>query len=298
VGRCKCAHPPMLLLALALSLAAAPEGVVMPSEAVQSRFADSFARGEALYAQGEYGAAIFHFRQAELQRATPEVAYDLAKCFERLGDVAFTVYYYRLYLRRAPGASDALEVADRLNRSLTQAQAKGWGYVEADAPAARKLSIAGRRFPEPPLATFLPPGDYQLQGEFPTGLHGQLVTVAVAVPRVVFFDPLRPALVQTSQPVDLVSRAATPLRVTGGAALGVGAVALVLGSVLGSLSVSDATLSQDRSLPISSAFQWAQEANGKAWGANVLFVVGGLALAAGGALLGISFFPPSGVAKP
>ena len=41
---------------------------------------------------------------ADRQLATPEVIYDLAKCHEKLGDVAFATYYYRLYLKRSPAA--------------------------------------------------------------------------------------------------------------------------------------------------------------------------------------------------
>lgn len=266
----------------------------MPSADATARFDEAFKRGEALYQQGEYGAAVFHFKRADAQRVTPEVAYDLAKCFERLGDPAFTAYYYRVYLRRAPTAADALEVGERLGALFSRAREAGLGYLEAEAPMARRLSVAGRRFPEPPVALLLPPGDYELQGEFGAGVSTKVVHVKGGEVSSVHFEA-RPAPLLAS-PSPLVSRAPVSswslgLRIGAGVTAGLGVVALLIASLMGGASVADGNRAADRSLSVSMASSLNQSANDKASTANVFFVVGGVAIAAAGGLLGWSFVP-------
>src|SRR4051812_12579990 len=89
-----------LVTALLLSLTLGADALYMPGAEEKERFKAYFTQGEKLYAQGEYGAAIWNFRRADRLLATPEVIYDLAKCYEKLNDVAFATYYYRLYLKR------------------------------------------------------------------------------------------------------------------------------------------------------------------------------------------------------
>src|SRR5438874_364457 len=96
--------------------------VSLPGATEQEHFKTFFTKGEQLYGQGEYGAAIWNFREAETIRLTPEVAFDLAKCHEKIGDLAFATFYYRQYLKRAPNASDALDVAERVGTVLAKAE--------------------------------------------------------------------------------------------------------------------------------------------------------------------------------
>jgi hypothetical protein len=152
----------MLALIVALALSAAPgadsAGAVVPSEGFRALFEE----GERLYKQGEYGQAAFTFRRADSLVETPEVAYDLGKCHERMGDVAHALYYFRLYLRRAPRAGDALEIAERVSTLLVQVEKSGRGLLEVEAHAPGTLWVSGTELPGFPAAILLPPGEHEL----------------------------------------------------------------------------------------------------------------------------------------
>src|SRR3954463_9345849 len=147
----------MVGLFLVLSLGAAPVSGPAPGLSPQSQdaFKAWFTKGESLFSEGDYGAAIFAFKQAERLRATPEVAFDLAKCHEKIGDTAFSTFYYRLYLRRAPTAGDALEVAEILGDVLSKAEANGRGLLEIDSGEQGTVVVDGISYPEFPVAVFL-----------------------------------------------------------------------------------------------------------------------------------------------
>jgi tetratricopeptide (TPR) repeat protein len=283
----------------------------MPGAAEAERFKNLFERAEAHFRAGDYGAAVALFRQADRLRVTPEVAYDLAKCFEKLGDEAYTVYYYRLYLRRAPDAPDTLEVAEKVGTALAKAESEGQGFLELDAPRATAVRLEGRQFPEPPVALFLAPGDYEVSAEFPGGTRTMTVHIVTGRTTTVSFEPLAPPLVplEDALPPELLARGAlapagpgpSKLRIASYATAGVGVAMLVAGLVLGLASSGDAArLESDRALTVSEAQGLADAASGKAVAANVLFGAGGAAVA-GGAILFVLSMPepgtPSGGAR-
>ena len=286
------------LLASVAMIAALP----MPGEAETKRFNDSFERAEALYSKGEYGAAIALFRDADRMKVTPEVAFDLARSFEKLGDVEFATLYDRLYLQRAPDASDAREIVARVDRTLSREEDDGQSLLEVFSPGALSLTVAGRHFPAPPAAMFLPPGEYVVEGEFARGTKRQTVQVKLGQVTTVWFEPVRPPLLAASisaepEVVDVVKPAApvagpSGTRIASFIAMGLGAAALGTGLVMGALASSDATRSADRALTVREAREAAAASNGKATVANVLFIAGGVAAATGGALFVISMPEP------
>lgn len=290
-----------VLVLAAVTLLAAP----MPGDAEAQRFKEYFERGEALFQQGDYGAAIAMFKLADRQRVTPEVAYDLAKCHEKVGDEAFTIFYYRLYMKRAPSAPDTLEVAEKVGSALAKAEADGRGFLELDAPRANSLVIEGRRYPESPLAVFLAPGDYEVSAEFPGGKRTMQVQIRTGKTSTVYFEPVQPPLmpVENALAAELIAKgydrapesSASKLRIGSYVVAGVGVAAVVTGIVLGVMSSQDASrLTTDRTLTVSQAQQLASSANGKAIGANILYGVGGAALA-GGALMFVFSMPEPGM---
>ncbi len=285
------------LLASVAMIAALP----MPGEAETKRFNDSFERAEALYSRGEYGAAIALLLEADRMRVTPEAAFDLARSFEKLGDVEFATLYDRLYLQRAPDASDAKEIIARVDRTLSREEDDGQSLLEVFAPGALSLTIAGRHFPAPPAAMFLPPGEYVVEGEFSRGPKRQSVQVKLGQVTTLWFEPVRPPLVAASvsaEPEAVVVKPAKPVagpsgtRIASFIAMGLGAAALGTGLVMGALASSDATRSADRALTVREAREAAASSNGKATVANVLFIAGGVAAATGGALFVISMPEP------
>jgi hypothetical protein len=282
-----------------LVMSATPSPVPMPGEVEARRFTDAFERGEALYSKGDYGAAIALFKEADRMKVTPEVAFDLARSFEKLGDVAFTVLYDRLYLARAPDASDATEVSGRLRRVLARAEDEGVGFLEVFAPGATGLVINGRAFAEPPAALFLAPGEYVIEAAFRSGPKKQRVNVSLGEVKTLWLEPVRPPMVKTDEaPGEAVSvrtpgaAPKTGLRVAAWVLIGVGVAALGTGVAMGALASADAQRSQDKQLTVREANLAAAESNGKATVANVLFGSGGALAVAGGALFVVSLPEP------
>lgn len=283
-----------LLLALLLS---APAPVYRPGAEETERFKAWFTRGEQLFEQGDFGAAIYNFRKADGLRVTPEVAFDLAKCHEKLGDLAYAIHYYRVYLRRSPNASDALEVAEKVGTALAAAEADGRGFLEVESAGAVELVLNGREFPESPLALFVAPGDYELSARFPKASKKMVVQVRTGRAVHVDFEPLPPPMLAVSEALppgalEADSAPVRPLRVGSLVTGGLGTAALIAGTVLGVLARGDATRAQDKAQPFADAQASASAANSKGLAANVLWGVGGAALAAGAIMFVFSMPEP------
>lgn len=272
-----------------VSVLAAP----MPGDAETARFKAAFARGEAQFQAGDWGAAIANFLEADRMRVTPEVAWDLAKCFEKLNDAPYAVFYYRLYLRRSPNAPDTLEVAQRVGTVLQKLERENLGALELEAPRASSVTIKNRRYPAPPVALFLPPGEYEVSAEFPAGKKTMAVQVRLGKTTAVTFEPLPPPMVNVEQAPRLaateIEKSVTPadttpvrpLRIASYVTFGVGVAALAGAVALGVSSAADATTAQNKSLTYSAAARAADDANSKAIGADVLYGLGGAAASAG-----------------
>ncbi|MEW5739800.1 MAG: hypothetical protein AB1938_12790 [Myxococcota bacterium] len=293
----------VLLSTLSIALLSAPLPAPMPGEAESQRFKDLFERAEAQFQAQDYGAAIALFREADRQRVTPEVAFDLAKCFERLNDEAYTAFYYRLYMKRAPTAPDTLEVAEKVGTALAKAEGDGRGFLELDAPRATSISVNGAAFPAPPVALFLAPGDYEVKAEFPGGTRTMMVHIATGRTTTVLFEPVQPPLIPLEQslPAELIAKGydAPPsgpskLRVASYVTAGVGLAALVAGVILGVSSSADGSKINDPSLTYSEAQALADSANAKGIAANILYGVGGAGVA-GGAVMFIFSMPEPGM---
>lgn len=283
------------MLALVLTLAVAQTPVPMPGPQAQARFQASFAAAEKLFTQGEYGAAIHHFRQAELQRVTPEVAYDLAKCFEKLGDLPMAAYYYRRYLERAPNAEDADAVRVELARALGYAHLRGLTYVEIDAPAHAQLQVDTRLFPRPPAATFLAPGAHDVVLLDGLSALKERFSAKYGSPLRLWLEPAPPPLFSAAvvpraavEPPPPPPKKVAPLTVLGLVVAGVGAGLLAGAITFGVLSEADAAAARDRRLTVSDAFSLWASSNERALLANVGFLGGGSLSAGGFALLVVS----------
>jgi hypothetical protein len=277
-------------------------GATGPTE--QERFKAYFTQGEALYERGEFGAAIWNFRQADQLRVTPEVAFDLAKCHEKLGDRAFSTYYYRLYLHRSPKANDALEVAERIGAALAQAESEGRGLLEVESEVPGKATVNGQTFAEFPIALFLPPGDYEIAAQFPSGsrkLLGQIKTGKTT--KVVFDAPAPPLLLANEDKAyapkaELAAQAGPSrreiMRVGSLAMFGASALALVGGTAFGLMSQGDANRYQTErsSLHVREASELVASANARASAANMLWAAGLAGAAAGGVLFVLSMPEP------
>ncbi len=295
----------MVSAVLLLTLAAAPV------EGESARFKTLFSEGERLFAQAEYPAAVASFREADRVRPTPEVAYDLARCFENLGDAAYATFYYRQYLRRSPRAPDALAVSEQAGEALADAEAEGRGLLEIEAVAPGTATVNGKTYPSFPVAVFLPPGDFDVEARFAGGARRQRVSIHTGRVTSVDLDapaapvaadaPAAPRLAASARraSVDLrpdlqlatANLSRTPAwRQPAVVALGASAVALALGTALGALASADeARLRNDRAtLTVSGAREVALASSTKGAAADVLWGLGGAAAIAGGLMFVLS----------
>lgn len=281
------------LATLLLSTTPTSESVFQPGAKELERFRSLFTQGETLYQQGEYGAAILFFRAADAVRPTPEVAFDLAKCHEKLNDSAFATLYYRLYLRRSPNAKDALDVAEKVGTALSHAESEGRGFLELFSTGGADLVVNQRKFPEGPVALFLPPGEYEVNAQFPSGSKTFQAQIRTGKTSTVHFEPMPPPLLSadgtelaafdTDEANSLSAKPKTkPLRYVSYLTAGVGVVSLGVGTVFGVMASGAAgQLQTNRNLNISQATALANQANTQGALANVLWAVGGVAVAAG-----------------
>jgi hypothetical protein len=274
-----------------------------PGETEIARFKTAFEAGEAAFKKGDYGVAMAQFNFADRQKATPEVAYDLAKCHEKISDVAFSVYFYRLYLRRASAPTDAAEVNGLIGSILAQAATNQHGLFELEVPLASEIVVDGKRFPQGPVAIFLPAGPHEVQLKFGAALQKLKVNVASGQVSRHERAPMAPPLLSVDTQLSEASlpkpqgNPKTNLRTASYIAAGVGVAALATGAVLGALSASEAKqVNFDRTIPVTQARALNDSANGKAFIANILFAAGGAAVASG-ALLFVFSLPEPGM-KP
>jgi hypothetical protein len=268
-----------------------------PGEVEARQFKNLFVAGESAYSQGDYGLAIYFFKRAERTKMTPEVAYDLAKCFEKIDDEPTATYFLRLYLKRAgAAAADRAEVENQVARFLSKARASGFGLVEIEAPFASAIRFSKRWWPEAPVAFLAPAGTHRLDIVTSESTLTQTIEVesgaaatrnaGLTTPPLVSSEavPLPAAVLQRPPAARPRSGLRTASFVTGG----LGLAALVTGGVLGLSARSDASISQDRQLTFVDAQSAADRANGKGLAANVLWGAGAAALAGGVLMFALS----------
>jgi hypothetical protein len=247
-----------------------------------------YEEGEKLFEQTSYRAAIARFTEADQLRQTPEVAFDLAKCHQRLGLAPLAAYYYRLYMRRSPDAADGLQVAGLVAEILSKAEADGRGLLELESPVGAEVEVNGRTYSDLPTALLLAPGDYDVLARFRNGeshftasvLTGRAVTLELK-PRVEMVPASLPLMSETTTSQDLRPK----LHQGSYVVLAAAGAALVAGCVMGVVSSVDrGQLQRYSSTNFAQAASYEQAANTNASAANVLWGTGAAAAIGGGLL--------------
>jgi tetratricopeptide (TPR) repeat protein len=105
-----------------------------------------FMQGQAAYGRGELDKARDGFRCAYDIAPSPELAWNLGRVYERMGEPAESIRYYRLYLSTAP--ADARERKD-VERRIAKLQAlseRQHAGIRAALPSNAELSQEARTF--------------------------------------------------------------------------------------------------------------------------------------------------------
>jgi hypothetical protein len=152
---------PTLLIAL---LALAVPAVALADDA--SRAKELFAAGQKLYKADRYAEAIVKFEAAYAAKPHPVIYFNIARCYEQLGDAPKAIKAYKDYLRLSPEAKDRAAVNESvaaLERKVTE-KAIVRLTVMTDPPGAR-VDIDGKPASgSPPMA------------ELQAGVHKVLVS--------------------------------------------------------------------------------------------------------------------------
>ncbi len=130
-----------------------------------------YARGKALYDQGNFAAARLAFESAQRLAPSPVLYYNIGLCHEGLGEWQEAIDDYRRYLAEAPNAPNRSQVEERiaaLEAKLPGAAAPATGYEPTGNPEldrVAKIPIPGAvssppaaGAPEQPLPDSVPDG--------------------------------------------------------------------------------------------------------------------------------------------
>jgi tetratricopeptide (TPR) repeat protein len=101
------------------------------TESQKAEAKQHFLDGRTHYAAGEFREAADHFVSAYELTHAPELLYNLARCYERLGEKERAAEQYGMYLRMSPDAEDRAEVEQKIA-----------ALVEGPAPAPASAEAA------------------------------------------------------------------------------------------------------------------------------------------------------------
>jgi tetratricopeptide (TPR) repeat protein len=83
-----------------------PDDSADPEADASERAVEAYRRGTELYNDAQFEAALEAFQEAATLYASPDFQFNIAKCYERLGELPQAVRHYETYLRTAGDTSD------------------------------------------------------------------------------------------------------------------------------------------------------------------------------------------------
>lgn len=117
-----------------------------------------FEQGTRLYSEGSYRAAIDAFEAANAVLPAPANIYNLARCYEKLGEFRIALGHYERYL-----ADPATTDRELVERRVAELSAMPVDLFVASAPAGARIHVDGRDEPEverTPAVVKLRPGTH------------------------------------------------------------------------------------------------------------------------------------------
>jgi hypothetical protein len=139
----------------------------MPSLALADNTADAkghFLKGSDFYKQARYQEAITEFQTAYKLRPAAVLHYNIAQCYEKLGDIPSALRAYHEYLHEDPKADDRVTVEAAMSNLEKRLQEKGVQQllVYSEPPEAQ-VTIDGTARGTTPTAVELPAGKHHVE---------------------------------------------------------------------------------------------------------------------------------------
>src|SRR5512142_2669297 len=149
-----------ILAAAALALLApAPAGAAARDRTAEAKA--HFSRATELYRQARYREAIAEFEAAYRARRHGVIRYNIAQCFEKLGDIPAALRGYHEYLREVPGAEDRRQVTAAIRNLEGRLAATGVQQLLVySEPGGAEVLVDGLARGRTPFAIVLPHGTH------------------------------------------------------------------------------------------------------------------------------------------
>jgi len=157
-----------LWAALSLAIAhqaRAAEPVVASSDASgeqgKALAKSKYQQGVELYRNERYADAVQRFLEADALSPSAALSFNIARAYEKLGDDAATLRWYRNYLRLNPEAPNAAEVRQSIETLGLSLAKKGIQQVTVlSTPSGATVAIDGRPVGVTPLTLEMKPGPH------------------------------------------------------------------------------------------------------------------------------------------
>jgi tetratricopeptide (TPR) repeat protein len=191
-------------LSLPLARAArAAEPVVAASDASgeqgKALAKSKYQQGVELYRNERYADAVQRFLEADALAPSAALSFNIARAYEKLGDDAATLRWYRNYLRLNPEAPNAAEVRQSIETLGLSLAKKGIQQVTVlSTPSGATVALDGRPVGVTPLTLEMKPGphhafvtlrgfrdlerDFSLSAPAPLDLSVELEAAPVSAP--------------------------------------------------------------------------------------------------------------------
>jgi tetratricopeptide (TPR) repeat protein len=158
---------------LACALVAVSPASAQPADAdettdtnVRQEAKERLHEGVKAYSGGRFKDAVDLFLAANRLVPSPALSFNIAKAYEKLGDNAAALAWYRDYLRRAPGASDRSQVDKIIARYEAELRDKGVQQVTVlSTPKRATVVIDGQPVGVTPWTGELAPGKHTVTGQ-------------------------------------------------------------------------------------------------------------------------------------
>src|SRR3954468_15814152 len=120
-----------------------------------------YERGAAAYAAGRFKDAIELFLQADALAPSAALSFNIARAYEKIGDDASSLQWYRDFRRRDPEAKVGAEVQERIHTLEAALAVKG----------VQQLTVLSRPLGATVIVDEQPVGITPYTGQLPPGLH-------------------------------------------------------------------------------------------------------------------------------
>jgi tetratricopeptide (TPR) repeat protein len=130
-----------------------------PGDVEQAR--SDFERGAALYRAGDFRAALAAFEAAQARAPTPQTLFNIARCQERLGQLADAADSYSAYLAAAPDAPDRTAVSARIDELRARLPLEASLRISVEPQSV--VSVDGEPAGLSPISVRLRPGAHHVR---------------------------------------------------------------------------------------------------------------------------------------